>query len=83
MIRRPLREPVRLILHLNEGYTRVLLERSEGVFWDIPTEVIPPHLRALGSRFIVVTDALWPEPSDTAREVRDAISFRVEALEET
>lgn len=90
MIRRPLHEVVRLIMHLNEGYTRVLLERTEGlgmanggVTWDIPTEVIPLSLRLLGSRFVVVTETLWPEPSDTASELRDAISFRVEALVET
>jgi hypothetical protein len=90
MICHSLREPVRLMMHLNEGYTRVLLERSEGVglanfgiFWDTPTQVIPPRLRALSSRFIVVTEAVWPEPCDTARELLDAISYQVEELEDT
>ncbi|HTU20993.1 MAG TPA: hypothetical protein VMG10_23275 [Gemmataceae bacterium] len=85
MKRHPLREPVRLIMHLNEGYTRVLLERTEGlglanggVIWDIPTQVIPPHLRCLGSRFIVANKALQPEPGDTAELLREAISFVVE-----
>jgi hypothetical protein len=77
-------------MHLNEGFTRVLVERTEGrgmanggATWDIPTQIIPPHLRRIGSRFIVLTEALWPEPGDAADELRDAISYRVEELEET
>jgi hypothetical protein len=77
-------------MHLNEGYTRVFLERTEGlgmangsITWDIPTEIIPPHLRLLGSRFVVITEALWPDPGDSARERRDAIFYRVEELEES
>lgn len=89
MIRKPLRERVRVMMHLNEGYTRVLVERTEGlgladggVAWDIPTGIIPPHLRPLGSRFVVETQALWPELGDTASELRDAIFYRVEEREE-
>lgn len=90
VMRHPLREPVRLIMHLNEGYTQVLLERTEGlgmanggIVWDIPTEAIPIHLRGLGSRFVVVTEAIRPEARDTASELRNAIFFRVETLEAT
>ena len=55
------REPARVLMHLNEGYTKVSLERTEGVgladggiTWDIPTAAIPAHLRAIGSRFVIV-----------------------------
>ena len=54
-----IREPARVLFHLN-GYTKVLLERTDGVgladggiVWDISTEIIPAHLRKIGSRFIV------------------------------
>lgn len=85
MIRHSLRERVRVVMHLNEGYTRVVVERTEGLgladggaIWDIPTRIIPPHLCCLGSRFIVTTEALRPEPGDTADQLRDAISYLVE-----
>ena len=52
-------EPVRVLFHLN-GYTKVLVERTEGlgyadggITWEIPTEDIPAQLRKIGSRFIV------------------------------
>jgi hypothetical protein len=52
-------EPVRILFHLN-GYTKVIVERTEGVgmadggiTWDIPTAAIPAQLRRVGSRFIV------------------------------
>ena len=54
-----IREEARVLLHLN-GYSKVMLERTEGVglaeggiVWDISTEIIPAHLRRIGSRFIV------------------------------
>lgn len=54
-------EPVRVLMHLNGGYTKVMLERVEGkgladggVDWDIPTQKIPLHLRKIGSRFLVI-----------------------------
>lgn len=46
------REPVRVTMHLNGGYTRVVLERTlglgladGGIEWDIPTDKIPLHLK--------------------------------------
>ena len=57
---RPIREPARLLFHLGEGYTRILLERTEGLGmanggakWDIPTDLIPRYLRRIGARFLV------------------------------
>jgi hypothetical protein len=81
------REPVCLLMHLNEGYTKVLLERTEGsgmadggIVWDIPTHAIPLHLRRIGARFVVVTESIWPEEKDTAEELRSAIHVTVEEL---
>lgn len=77
-------------MHLNEGYTKLLVERTEGLgladggaTWDIPTRIIPSHLRPLGCRFVVVTEALWPERGDTASELRDAIFYQIEAVQES
>jgi hypothetical protein len=59
-----LRETVRLVMHMSEGYSRVILESTEGmgmayggVCWEIPTERIPQHLRAIGSRFVVTAES--------------------------
>lgn len=63
------RERVRVLMHLNGGYTKVLVESTEGlgladggVEWEIPTESIPPHLRQIGSRFVVFLNAPSTEP---------------------
>ncbi|MGB3760473.1 MAG: hypothetical protein WBA07_29540 [Rivularia sp. (in: cyanobacteria)] len=54
------RETVRVIFHLNDGYTRVIWQRSENTVWagkgwifDIPTNVIPFDLRIIGSCFVL------------------------------
>lgn len=81
-------EPVRVLMHLNGGYTKVFLERTEGVGmanggieWDVPTASIPAHLRAIGSRFIVICDYNEPEDTDTAEDIRATISkIKVEEL---
>jgi hypothetical protein len=53
-------EPVKVDFHLDSGYTKVILERLIGLgmldgrwFRDIPTAFIPPHLRYIGSRFLI------------------------------
>jgi hypothetical protein len=58
------REIVRVRMHLNGGFTRVLIESTEGLGMadggthrDIPTDLIPPHLRKMGSRFLLVDEA--------------------------
>jgi len=87
----PLREPVRVLMHLNGGYTKVFLERTEGcgmanggIEWDIPTRVIPLHLRPIGSRFLVLTNSVWPESTDTVEELRAVVAaITVEELGET
>jgi len=56
-----LKEPVKILFHLNGGFTKVILERTIGVgpadggiALDIPTEKIPGRLRKIGSRFILL-----------------------------
>ena len=68
-------EPVRVLFHLN-GYTKVIVERTEGVgmadggiTWDIPTDVIPAPLRRIGSRF-VVSAPTKPEETQEGYRVR-------------
>ena len=78
-----LREKVRVIMHLPEGHTKVLVERTLGVgmadggiYWDIPTTVIPPHLRQMGSRFLLETTGLSGKreaENMSAEEIRSAI----------
>jgi hypothetical protein len=58
-----LREVVKVTMHVNGGFTRVSVESMEGegladgrVEWEIPTHLIPPHLRNIGCRFIVSAD---------------------------
>jgi hypothetical protein len=54
------REPAQVMMHLPENWTKILLVRTYGLglafggaYWDIPTGVIPFHLRKMGSRFVV------------------------------
>jgi hypothetical protein len=67
-------------MHLNGGYTRVSVVRSEGagmadggITWDIPTEAIPPHLRAIGSMSLAVVPSFTPEDHDSGDDIRRMI----------
>lgn len=80
------REPVRILMHLNGGYTKVTLERFEGnglanggIDWDIPTQKIPFHLKNIGSRFLVVRKLLY-SPEDTIEKIRE-MYFQIEMEE--
>jgi hypothetical protein len=81
-----MREPARVLFHLN-GYTKVLLERTEGagmadggIVWEISTDLISAHLRKIGSRFIVQYAPLTPEEMNNVDAIRGAKN-RVEILE--
>ncbi|MDG3004255.1 hypothetical protein [Paludisphaera mucosa] len=83
----PFREPARLLFHLNT-HSRIVLERFEGNGmadggeWDVPTELIPVRLRALGSRFVVVGQFVGPEDGDTVDELREALkTLHIEDIE--
>lgn len=54
------KEIVRVIFHLNDGYTQVIWQDSENTAWagtgwifNIPTHVIPFDLRIIGSCFVL------------------------------
>jgi hypothetical protein len=82
------REPVRVLFHLSEGYTRVLPERFEGIGmtdgsigYDIPTKAIPAHLRVLGSRFLLIGQYVTPEEQDSWEDIRVALrSLQIQEL---
>lgn len=82
------KEPARVLMNLSGGYTKVVLERTIGcgltdgaVELDIPTAIIPPPLRAIGSRFIVVSRAVVPDENDTPDEIRRLVSdLKIEEL---
>jgi hypothetical protein len=87
-----LREKVRAIMHLPEGYTKVLLERTfglgladGGIYWDIPTKVIPVQFRKMGSRFLLRASGpsgrLEAEPM-TAEQIRAAREYSVEEIQD-
>jgi hypothetical protein len=57
-----MREPAQVIMPLPENWTKILLLRTYGVgladggiYWDIPTEVIPLAVRLIGCRFVITT----------------------------
>jgi hypothetical protein len=72
-----IREPAQVMMHLPENWTQVLLLRTYGlgmadggIYWDIPTEVIPPQLRSLGSRFVITPMGKAQNPPLHGRESR-------------
>ena len=77
-------------MHLPEGYTKVLVEwtlgvgmADGGIYWDIPTSVIPPHLRQIGSRFLLETTGLSGKSEAenmSAEEMRSAIQHVVKEI---
>jgi hypothetical protein len=73
-------------MHLDGGYTRISLTRTEGlgianggVEWDIPTVAIPFHLRRIGSQFIVIQMSVEDDSPEDARRIRDDIEIREQA----
>jgi hypothetical protein len=78
------REPAKVVMHLDGGYTRISLTRIEGlgiadggVLWDIPTEAIPFNLRRIGSQFLVIQQNVDKHDSpEQVRHIRDQIEIR-------
>jgi hypothetical protein len=73
------RETVRVIFHLNDGYTRVIWQRSENIAWaatgwmfNIPTHVIPFDLRIIGSCFVLSIKKLDIENLEDIEYIRSA-----------
>ena len=82
-------EKVRVIMPLPEGYTKVLVESTYdigladgGIYWDIPTELIPARWRGIGSRFIVRAAGLRQDEtvSMTPDEIRASIHYSVQGI---
>ncbi|MEH2139864.1 hypothetical protein [Nostoc sp.] len=83
------RETVRIIFHLDGGYTKVIWERSENTAWagtgwifDIPTHVIPNELRIIGSRFLLSIVKSNANPGENIKDIRNHRNsfFNIERL---
>ncbi len=73
---RPFRQPARVAMHLNGGFTKVVLEGvtgESGIARDIPTRTVPLHLRAIGTRILLVGHFQIPETDDSAEDIRCAL----------
>ena len=86
-----LREKVRVINAPSRGlHESIVVEctlgvgmADGGIYWDIPTSLIPPRLRQMGSRFIVETTSLSGQREAeklTAEEMRSAQHVSVEEI---
>ena len=81
-------ERVRVLFHGN-GYTKVMLEGTEGlgladggIVWDIPTDIIPRHLRQIGSHFMVRHIELSSKEENISEPVREVkIDLRLRKYE--
>ncbi len=83
---RQISEVVRVLMPSNGGCTCVLLERPTAAMrreytWEIPTERIPPHLRRIGSRFVVTLDEPWDTEQDSVEEIRAACQISVDEID--
>lgn len=73
------KEIVRVIFHLNDGYTQLIWQRSENTAWagtgwmfNIPTHVIPFDLRIIGSCFLLSIKKLDVENSEDIEYIRSS-----------
>jgi hypothetical protein len=88
---REIREKVRVTMHLPGEYTKVLVERTEGVGMagggiclDIPTEIIPFHLRGIGCRFLFIGTTLTAPEAATmsADDIRQMQTMSAEEIKD-
>jgi hypothetical protein len=88
---RVLRDKVIVTMHLPGGYTKVSVEPPDGVHSnaavtiDIPTDIIPAHLRAIGSRFFLATTTLSGKSEAermTPEKIRNVQTMSVEEIKE-
>lgn len=76
--RHDIREVARVLWRLNGGYTTVTIGRTGGRL-DLPTEVIPAHLRTIGRRFVLRLRRFAAAPGNSPDDLRDAIRVSYEA----
>lgn len=86
---RTIRDKVKVAMQLPEGYTKVLVERTYGlgiadggIYVDVPSKIIPPHLRAIGSRFVLITTPLTGTATLTPDQIRQADTMSVEEIKD-
>jgi hypothetical protein len=86
---RTMRDKVKVVMQLPEGYTKVLVERTYGlgiadggIYVEVPSKIIPPYLRAIGSRFVLVTTPLTGTETSTPDQIRQAETMAVEEIED-
>ncbi|WP_125569859.1 hypothetical protein [Nocardioides baekrokdamisoli] len=82
------REIATVLMHLPGSMTKVELERFRGVgiaggevTWDLETETIPVHLRAIGSRFVVVGRFIRQSEDHSAEDLHALMRMRPEIVE--
>lgn len=57
--------------HLPEGFTKLRIHAGGDFYFDVPTEVIPDHLRNLGSKVVLCLDATTrPNSAEEMRALR-------------
>ncbi|ABW25378.1 hypothetical protein AM1_0310 [Acaryochloris marina MBIC11017] len=59
-------EPVRIDFHLNGSFTRLKSLQFRRQL-EIPTQIIPAHLRAIGSCFFLTQIYEYPEPGEEGK----------------
>ncbi len=73
-----------VLMPLNAGYTRVLVHDAPGYLSPVPREIptapIPPHLRKIGSYFMVTERGIRHESGDSAEDLRDAVRECISSL---
>ena len=79
-------QPVHVLFHLNGGYTKVLFSKFQSwgrpVAMDVPSRLIPPHLRAIGSCFLLGAQRrglTTYETADAVRASRD-LAYQIEEI---
>lgn len=70
--------------HLPEGFTKLRIHAGGDLYFDVPTDVIPSHLRNIGSKVVLCLDAsTLPNSPDEMRALRkQAILVEEPAVEE-
>ena len=77
----------RVLCHLNGGFLRVEITDAAGdrinmPNFEVPVDNIPPHLRGIGSRFLLRWSVIWPEEHNTIDEQRAAMAKSFEVIAE-
>lgn len=69
-----IRQPGRVALHINGSFSKIQLDTGSVI--DVPTDSIPPELRALGSRVLVTIDT-GRRTIESQEDLHEALRYRV------